>query len=75
MTAVLTFNADGTGHGLYTEMIDLAQVGSLTMTRASNIEFNQFTQRWEVQEPGGAILYTHESRSVCLQWEHDHFNH
>ena len=75
MTAhVLTFTASGEGHGLYTEAIDLAAIGRLTLRRATSIEFNEAVQKWEVRDAGGALLHTHPSREACLAWEHRHFN-
>src|SRR4051812_46590566 len=36
---VVTFTESGEGHCLYTEAIDLASIGRLTMRRATSIEF------------------------------------
>ena len=69
---VLTISPTGTGSCLYSEMIDLAAIGSLEVTRATEIEFNQATQQWEVKDE--QILFSHSSRSVCLAWEQEHFN-
>ena len=75
MTAhVLTFTATGEGHGLYTEAIELAAIGRLTIRRATTIEFSETSQQWEVRDAGGALLHSHPSREVCLEWEHRHFN-
>ena len=75
MTAhVLTFTANGEGQCLYTEAIELASIGRLTIQRATTIEFNETSQQWEVRDAGGALLHTHPSREVCLAWEHRHFN-
>ena len=71
---VLTFTPDGTGHGLYTEVIELSTVGGLAMERATSIEFNQSGQEWEVRTAGGDLLHTNQSRTACLAWEHEHFN-
>jgi hypothetical protein len=70
----ITFTPDGIGHGLYTEVIDLAAVGSLAIERATNVEFNHATQEWEVRDPSGQLLHAHDSREVCLAWEHERFN-
>ena len=75
MTAhVLTFTANGEGHGLYTEAIELAAIGRLTIRRATTIEFSETSQQWEVRDAGGALLHSHPSREICLEWEHRHFN-
>ena len=36
---VLTFTESGEGHCLYTEAIELASIGRLTMRRATSVEF------------------------------------
>ena len=71
--AVLRFHADGNGSGLYTEAIDLHRIGTLHMDRASRIEFNGHTQKWEVSDLNGIRLYTHPSRQRCLDWERVYF--
>lgn len=71
---VLTFTPDGTGHGLYTEIIELSAIGPLSIERATAIEFNEQTQQWEVRNTSGDLLYSDESRASCLAWEHQHFN-
>ena len=70
----LTFDLEGTVKGLYTEIIPLASLGPLHITRASHIEFNADTQKWEVKDPNQHLLFAHVSRSVCLAWEHQHFS-
>jgi hypothetical protein len=69
MNAVLTFNTNGTGSCLYTELIDLHSIGRLEVSRASTIEFNNQTQHWEVKNLQGKALYFAHSRSACLEWE------
>lgn len=73
ITSVLTFDPSGQGSCLYTELIDLQQIGSLHVTRASTIEFNEEEQVWEVRAEG-ELLVSNRSRSVCLAWEQQHFN-
>jgi len=71
---VIHFQPDGTGAGLYTEIIDLKEIGVLDVSRASNIEFNGEFQQWEVFDYTGHIVFTHPSREECLRRERIHFN-
>ncbi len=73
-TPVITFDPAGSGHCLFTEAIDLFALGTLEITRASIIEFNNAAQVWEVRSNEGALLFSHASRQACLDWEHQHFN-
>lgn len=72
--AVLRFHADGSGSGVYTEVIDLQEIGSLQVDRASRVEFNGHTQQWEVSDLSGIRLFTHPSRQRCLEWERVFFH-
>ena len=74
MQITLTFDQQGTGHGLYTEAIPLSSIGTLQMARASTIEFNSTSQQWEVRDTADNLLYADASRTLCLQWETEHFN-
>ncbi len=71
---VLTFDEQGIGHGLYTELIPLQSIGTLQLERASTIEFNPTRQLWEVRDTANQLLYADPSRTLCLQWEIEHFN-
>ena len=75
MNPVLTFTPDGVVRGLHTDAIPLQSLGTLTVHRASTIEFNPTTQQWEVKTADGATLHSDPSRSRCLAWEVEHFNH
>ena len=70
----LVFDPEGTGHGLYTEAIDLTAIGRLSIRRASHIEFDDRDQRWCVTTPGGRHLFNSPTRGECLAWEQQHFN-
>ena len=74
MHASLTFDPQGTITGLYTELIELNQLGRLEITRASTIEFNPTHQHWEVRDASGTLLFRNASRSRCVGWEIGHFN-
>jgi hypothetical protein len=66
----ITFTADGTGHALHTECIDLGQIGRLSMKRATEIEFDDGMQQWCVRRPDSRFsIYRNPSRLACLAWE------
>ena len=72
MSATITFCSDGNGHCLYTEAILLGSIGTLEIKRATNIEFNDHTQLWEVRDAkNNGILYQDASREICLRWEQE----
>jgi hypothetical protein len=73
-TLVLTVKLDGEAGCLYSELIDLQSIGLLEVSRASNIEFNQHKQQWEVLV-NGKVLFSNKSRALCHAWEVEHFNH
>lgn len=71
MKSTLRFLADeGIVECLYTEAIDLQQLGPLQITRATDIRFNDLTQKWQVHEAGtDRVLFSDASRSESLAWE------
>lgn len=70
----LHFQPDGFGAGLYTELVDLREIGLLEVSRASEIEFNDATQEWEVFDYTGRKVHSDPSREACLRWERQTFN-
>ena len=72
MNINISFQQDGTAHCLWTEAVPLNELGRLQVTRASNIEFNNSTQNWEVKDRRGKIRFIAKSRSACLEWEQQH---
>jgi hypothetical protein len=73
-TLVLTVHNNGEAGCLYSELIDLSSIGTLEVSRASVIEFNQPEQKWEVRADSGKVFFAHSSRALCLAWEIQHFN-
>jgi hypothetical protein len=69
MNTQISFNPDGTAQCLWTEALPLHELGRLEVTRASNLEFNNSTQQWEVKDRRGKVRFIAKSRSVCLAWE------
>jgi len=69
MNTIISFTPDGTAHCLWTDAISLHELGRLEIRRASNIEFNNITQHWEVRDWKGKLRFIARSRSTCLEWE------
>jgi len=69
----LVIRPTGKIQGLYTELLDLTQLGRLTLRRASRIEFNHRRQRWQVLNQQRKRLFSASSRQACLDWEQQHF--
>jgi hypothetical protein len=69
--AVILFDTGGAAHCLYSELLDLRQLGRLQVRRATHIEFNADTQQWDVLPADGArkALFSAPTRSECLAWE------
>ena len=72
--ATLTFTQQGLAHGLYTEVIDLTQLGRLQVRRATTITFDNRRQVWRVKDRTGFALFTSPSREKCLEWEQAYFS-
>ena len=70
MTSTLCFRPGGDAVCLYTEAIDLRELGRLDVVRATDIRFNPETQMWDVRHADtGKVLFSHISRNECLRWE------
>ncbi len=70
MKTTLRFDPTGTIDCLYTEAIDLREIGKLRITRATDIRFNTASQEWDVHEYStGKVLFSNPSRTECLTWE------
>jgi hypothetical protein len=69
MNTTISFDIDGTAHCLWTEALPLHELGRLEISRASNIEFNNGAQHWEVKDQNGRVRFFAKSRSACLEWE------
>lgn len=74
MIPVIEVDEQGNLHTLYTDEIDLFAIGRVTNVRkASNVEFNELSQKWEVLSLGGKVLYSHSNREHCINWEIEAF--
>jgi hypothetical protein len=69
MNIQISFKTDGTALCLWTEALPLHELGRLEIHRATHIEFNNFTQQWEVKDRKGKVQFFARSRSLCLEWE------
>jgi hypothetical protein len=70
MKTTLRFDSGGQVECLYTEAIDLRELGKLTITRATDIRFEESSQQWKVHEAEtDTVLFSNPSRSECLVWE------
>lgn len=74
MTTTIQFNPDGTALCLWTEAVPLHEIGRLEITRASQLEFNNTTQHWEVKDRRGKVRFIARSRAACLEWEHENLD-
>jgi len=76
IVCAIQFRPDGSGICLATDTIELGQIGSLEVNRASNVEFNHALQVWEVRtcEKPDKIAFSNPSRKKCIDWEIAFFN-
>ena len=51
----ISFNHDGTAQCLWTDALPLHELGRLEIHCATNIEFNNQTQHWEVKDRKGRV--------------------
>jgi hypothetical protein len=72
MKATLRISPGGTIDCLYTEAIDLRELGRLVVFRATDIRFCEKSQNWKVRcASTGKLLHSDPSRENCLAWEHN----
>ncbi len=69
MNINIQFNPDGTAVCLWTDAVPLQEIGRLEITRASNIEFKNTSQPWEVIDRESRVRFFARSRAACLEWE------
>ena len=67
-THTISFNPVGTALCLWTDALPLHELGRLEITRATNIEFNNAAQQWEVKDLKDKVRFFARSRSACLEW-------
>jgi hypothetical protein len=67
----ITFTPDGTAICLWTEAVPHHELGRLEIQRASDIEFNDGAQQWEVKDLKCKVLFFARFRLACLEWERE----
>ena len=74
-TTTLDIDQDGNIHCLYTDDVNLFVLGLVTdIRKASNIEFNEAEQTWEVLSLDGKVLHTNPNREKAIEWEIEAFS-
>ena len=74
-TITLDIDPNGDIHLLYTDEIDLFAIGLVTNIRkASNVEFNEAEQTWEVLSLDDKVLHTNPNREKAIEWEIEAFS-
>jgi len=69
----VTFSPNGTGHCLYTDAIDLGQIGVLQIERATRIDYDNTKGAWRVYDIGDDFpMFSAPTRAQCLEWERLH---
>lgn len=70
MKAILEIDENGDVHCLYTDEIDLFAIGTLCdMRKASNVDFNEEKQTWEVVSLDRQVLHSNTNREKAIEWE------
>lgn len=72
---VFDIDKEGNMHGIYTDEIDLFSIGRVTnIKKASNVEFNEVEQVWEVLSLDGEVLHNNPNRNKAIEWEIENFS-
>jgi hypothetical protein len=67
---VLEIKPDGEVRTLYSECLDFQALGTVSIRRASLVEWNNEQGCWAVTLPDGALLMTgFATRSTAVAWE------
>lgn len=54
---------------VYDDAIPKEKLGTARTERASNVEFNAETQKWEAIKPDGSVMCSDANRGECLRQE------
>lgn len=75
MKVILEIDEHGDVHCLWTDQVNLFAVGLVTNVRkASNVEFNEREQVWEVLSLDEEVLHQNKSREKAIEWEIEAFS-
>ena len=70
MKTIFEIDEEGNLNGLYTDEVNLFSLGRVVNVRkASNVEFDESSQQWQVTSISGKVLYSHPNRETCIEWE------
>ena len=71
----LEVTPDGNIRCLYTDEIDLPQLGRLQVSRASHVEFDNHLRKWTVTSAKtGRRLHSSMTREQALEWERQYYS-
>lgn len=71
----VTITKDGEVQCLAPDDLDLRDVGSLHVRRASHVEFDNDRQRWLVTLPNGKEIGEFATRGEAIRFEVEYLNH
>lgn len=75
MKTTIQIDPDGNLHCLYTDDIDLFAIGKVVDVRkASNVNFNEEKQVWEIITLDGQVVYKHANREAAIAKEIELFS-
>jgi hypothetical protein len=74
MELVLSFNDNGEVQSIYNEELELEELGTSTIKRASHVEPCEGGWTADLSPIGGPILGPFKKRSIALQEEHKYIN-
>jgi len=76
MIPTIEIDENGNVRTLYTDEVDLYEIGHVAdVRRASNVEFSEARQEWEVIDAiTGKIVHTNKSRTDAIEWEIANFS-
>lgn len=65
----MTISAGGEVRALYSDRLPLREVGRLTVSRASNVEFDERAQEWVAVTPDGREIARGRDRDAVIRRE------